>query len=46
MDKFLNYMKLNEEDDYDDEYEEEYEPVEKSRKSVTKDLYFFVKRLA
>lgn len=38
MDKFLNYMKLNEEDDYDDEYEEEYEPVEKSRKSVTKDL--------
>lgn len=38
MDKFLNYMKLNEEDDYDDEYEEDYEPVEKSRKSITKDL--------
>ena len=34
MDKFLNYMKLNEEDDYDDEYEEgEYEEGEYSEES-------------
>lgn len=40
MDKFLNYMKLNEEDEYydDDYYDDEEEIVEKPKKSVMKDI--------
>lgn len=40
MDKFLNYMKLNDEEDeyYDDDYYDEEEIEEKPKKTVMKDL--------
>lgn len=40
MDKFLNYMKLNEDDEYDEEYEEDFEPVEKTKKSALKEYTY------
>ncbi len=39
MDKFLNVMRLNDDDDYDDDsYDDDYEEVKPKKRAVTKDI--------
>lgn len=39
MDKFLNVMRLNDEDDYDDDmYEDDYEDVKPKKRAVTREI--------